>query len=148
MLALSASGVFQNGERSSVETVAAGRVVYQQHCASCHGVNLEGQPDWKTPLPSGRLPAPPHDASGHTWHHSDRVLFEITKFGTAAVVGGGHESDMLGFQDVLSNDEIRAVLSFIKGTWPERERRYQQEISRHDVAARRANNDTDFERLQ
>ena len=113
-----------------------GRALYQEHCARCHGVHLEGQPDWQTPLPSGRLPAPPHDASGHTWHHADRVLVAITKHGTAAVVGGGYESDMPGFAPVMSEEEMRAVLAFIKSTWPERERRYQEAMSRRDAAER------------
>src|SRR5581483_743826 len=99
--------------------VALGKSVYHDHCASCHGANLEGQPNWKERLPTGRLPAPPHDATGHTWHHSDRLLFDITMNGTAAVVGAGYESDMRGFGPILSDDEIRAVLAFIKSSWPE-----------------------------
>lgn len=113
----------------SAEVLAQGRQVYVDHCASCHGTDLEGQPDWKSPLPSGRLPAPPHDASGHTWHHPDDVLFRLVKEGTAAIVGGGYQSDMPGFGDVLSDAEIRAVLTYIKSTWPERERRYQESVS-------------------
>lgn len=113
----------------SAEVLAQGQQVYVDQCASCHGTELEGQPDWKTLLPSGRLPAPPHDASGHTWHHSDDLLFRITKEGTAAVVGGRYESDMPGFGDVLSEAEIRAVLGYIKSTWPERERSYQERMS-------------------
>ena len=78
------------------------------------------------------MPAPPHDASGHTWHHPDGVLFRITREGPAAVVGGGYQSDMLGFGNVMSDDDIWAVLSFIKSTWPERERQYQVEMSRRE----------------
>src|SRR4051812_48817691 len=54
--------------------VDRGKIVYAQHCASCHGANLEGQPDWQHRMPNGRWPAPPHDATGHTWHHPDKVL--------------------------------------------------------------------------
>jgi mono/diheme cytochrome c family protein len=118
------------GERASAQTIALGEGVYAEHCAACHGRNLEGQPNWQTPLPSGRLPAPPHDASGHTWHHPDEVLFEITRLGSAAVVGSGYESDMPGFDGILTDDEIRAVLAYIKSTWPERERAYQQQRTR------------------
>jgi mono/diheme cytochrome c family protein len=135
------SGFLLDDNRPSAQTLANGRAVYREHCASCHGANLEGQPDWQTPLPSGRLPAPPHDASGHTWHHSDRVLFEITKYGTAAVVGRGYESDMPGFSPALADNHIREVLAFIKSTWPERERRYQQEMTRRDVAEKSASKD-------
>ena len=114
---------------SSAEVIEQGRQIYADQCASCHGAQLEGQPDWKTPLPSGRLPAPPHDAGGHTWHHPDDILFRIVKEGTAAIVGGGYESDMPGFADLLSDAEIRAVLAYIKSTWPERERTYQENVS-------------------
>ena len=117
---------------SSAEVIEQGRQIYADQCASCHGAQLEGQPDWKTPLPSGRLPAPPHDAGGHTWHHPDDILFRIVREGTAAIVGGGYESDMPGFADLLSDAEIRAVLAYIKSTWPERERGYQKEVSRRD----------------
>lgn len=119
-----------SGEKTAA--IARGRQLYTAHCAVCHGAELEGQPDWKTPLASGRMPAPPHDASGHTWHHPDDVLFRITKEGPAAVVGSGYESDMTGFGNVLSDEEIRAVLAFIKSTWPERERAYQAEMSRRE----------------
>jgi mono/diheme cytochrome c family protein len=115
---------------TSVATIALGKALYAERCAACHGTKLEGQRDWKTPLPSGRMSAPPHDASGHTWHHPDGVLFRIVMDGTAAVVGGGYQSDMPAFRTLMSDDEIRAVLAFIKSTWPERERQYQAEMSR------------------
>ena len=100
--------------------VALGERLYADHCAACHGGSLEGQvPDWRRPGPDGLLPAPPHDETGHTWHHPDRLLFEITKHGTEAVVGGDYRSNMIGFGDVLSDAEILAVLGFIKSTWPE-----------------------------
>lgn len=114
---------------ASAEVIDQGRQVYAAQCAACHGAELEGQPDWRSPLPSGRLPAPPHDENGHTWHHPDAVLFRIVKEGTAAVVGGNYESDMPGFADVLSDAEIQAVLGYIKSTWPERERGYQESVS-------------------
>ncbi|WP_299361156.1 cytochrome c [uncultured Paracoccus sp.] len=114
---------------ASADVIELGRQIYAERCAACHGAELEGQPDWKTPLPSGRLPAPPHDASGHTWHHPDDVLFRIVKEGTAAIVGSAYQSDMPGFGDVLSDTEIRAVLAYIRTTWPERERSYQERVS-------------------
>lgn len=101
------------------DVVAKGAPIYAAHCASCHGADLEGQENWRSPGPNGRLPAPPHDETGHTWHHPDEVLFRITKLGTAAVVGNGYESDMIGFGDVLSDAEIAAVLAYIKSTWPD-----------------------------
>lgn len=112
------------GHRAESSEVATGRQVYAEHCAACHGENLQGQPNWQTRLPNGRMPAPPHDASGHTWHHGDDQLFTIVKKGMSAIVPD-YESDMLAFEGVLTDDEIRAVLAYIKSTWPDREREYQ-----------------------
>lgn len=98
--------------------VALGERVYLQQCAACHGVKLEGQPNWRSRLPNGRMPAPPHDETGHTWHHPDRMLFAITKQGLVPPYApAGYESDMPGFAGRLSDDEIWAVLAFIKSRW-------------------------------
>ena len=59
------------------ESVRRGQMIYTRFCANCHGQNLEGAPDWKTPLASGSFPAPPQDSSGHTWHRADLVRVEI-----------------------------------------------------------------------
>lgn len=97
--------------------IALGHRVYQAHCATCHGVNLEGQPDWQRRRLNGRLPAPPHDASGHTWHHPDAQLIEITRDGFARIMPG-YETDMPAFGGSLSEAEIIAVIAYIRSTWP------------------------------
>ena len=97
--------------------VARGEPLYKQHCASCHGARLEGQPDWQSRNAQGRLPAPPHDDSGHTWHHDDVVLFEVTKYGIAKHAPPGYQSDMPGFGDRMSDDDIVATLAYIKSQW-------------------------------
>ncbi len=98
--------------------VAQGEALYGEFCASCHGDRLQGQPNWQTRNEEGKLPAPPHDETGHSWHHPDKQLIQITKLGTEKIVGGGYKSDMVGFGDLLSDEEIVAVLAFIKSTWP------------------------------
>lgn len=110
------------------EMIDQGADLYAENCASCHGADLEGQPDWRRRLDNGRMPAPPHDETGHTWHHADQQLFDITKNGLASVVPG-YESDMPVFDGILSDAEITAILGYIKSTWPERERNYQAEIT-------------------
>lgn len=96
-----------------------GQKVYAAHCAACHGQRLEGQPNWRERGADGRLPAPPHDASGHTWHHPDEVLFRITKHGVAKAANlKNYESAMPAYEGRLSDEEIVAVLSWIKSTWP------------------------------
>ena len=99
--------------------VAKGEAIHERHCASCHGQRLEGQANWKVRLPNGRMPAPPHDTTGHTWHHPDDVLFGITKFGVTPPYGPpGYQSDMPAFDTKLSDAEIWAVLAYIKSRWP------------------------------
>ncbi len=119
------------GEPTTLAEIATGREVYVESCASCHGAGLEGQPDWQRRLENGRMPAPPHDESGHTWHHSDRNLFIITRGGVGAVVPG-YESDMPAFEEVLTDEEIAAVLAYIKSTWPKLQREFQAEVSAND----------------
>lgn len=112
------------------QELTIGARVYSKSCAICHGVNLEGQPDWRQRNLFGRLPAPPHNARGHTWHHDDATLFGITKLGTAKFTGLDIESDMPAFEDILSDEQIWAVLAYIKSRWPERIRRQQESINR------------------
>lgn len=102
--------------RDSRQVTLGGRL-YQTACASCHGASLEGQPNWQRRLPNGRLPAPPHDATGHSWHHADAHLFRVTKLGPAAYPAG-HETDMPAFGASLSDEQIAAILAFIKSKWP------------------------------
>jgi mono/diheme cytochrome c family protein len=108
--------------------VEQGAAIYAESCAACHGAKLGGQTDWRRRTEDGRMPAPPHDDSGHTWHHADRDLFTITKHGVGAVVPG-YESDMPAFAGLLSDDEVKAVLAYIKTSWSERERGFQAEVS-------------------
>ena len=111
--------------------LALGKTVYVQHCASCHGMKLEGQPDWRRKLANGRMPAPPHDDSGHTWHHPDDVLFGITKHGLVPPYAPrGYESDMPAFAGQLSDDEIRSVLAYIAAHWSPQVRAARAEMLR------------------
>ena len=101
-----------------------GQALYAENCASCHGKNLEGQPDWRTPDENGILPAPPHDATGHTWHHDNALLFEYTQRGGQEALASrgvtGFTSGMPGFSEIITDDEIWDILAYIRSTWPKR----------------------------
>jgi mono/diheme cytochrome c family protein len=99
--------------------VAQGFDIYHHHCASCHGNDLRGQPDWQSRKPNGELPAPPHDASGHTWHHQDEQLFAIIKHGMARFAPPGYKTAMPSYVGTLSDAEIKAVLAYIQSNWPQ-----------------------------
>jgi len=110
--------------------IAAGELLYARHCASCHGPELEGQPEWKKRLPDGRFPAPPHDQTGHTSHHSDEMLFRATKYGREPTARGWAMSGMPLFGETLTDSEIWAVIEFIKSRWPPEMRERQARLNR------------------
>lgn len=100
-------------------SVELGRGLYEANCASCHGIDLSGADDWKVPLPTGGYPPPPHDSTGHTWHHPDRVLIEIVRDPVSY--------DIAMPATTLSVDEIRAILDYLRSNWGPEERRFQWE---------------------
>jgi mono/diheme cytochrome c family protein len=109
------------------DPAGTGADLYQQYCAECHRADLSGDPDWKSPNDDGSYPPPPHDSSGHTWHHPDRVLVEIVRDGSDLP-----ESRMPAFGDRLSDTDITTILEFIKSSWGEQERAYQEQVTRQD----------------
>lgn len=111
--------------------IELGQRVYAESCAACHGANLEGEPgfDWRQKKPDGTFPAPPHDETGHTWHHPDAFLFAYTANGGQVFLGDNGVSGMPGFVDVLTLQEIEAVLAYIKDSWPEPIRERQRQIT-------------------
>lgn len=100
--------------------VTQGKQLYRAYCAGCHGVERQGASNWHQRNIAGYLPAPPHDETGHTWHHNDQLLFELTKFGPKVTAGEDYKTHMPAYEGVLSDNEIIAVLSYIKSTWPKK----------------------------
>ena len=130
----------QDGTSMTRPNQARGAALYEEYCASCHGADLEGQPNWRSAGPDGRLPAPPHDETGHTWHHPDRVLFDYTKLGGKEALarnGVDFDSGMPGFGDVLSDEQIHEILAFIRSTWPERIQEAQAARTQADLDTER-----------
>ena len=104
--------------------IESGQTLYKEHCASCHGANLEGEPNWQSPNDDGTLPAPPHDETGHTWHHDNQLLYAYTaEGGEGALAKRGitnFKSGMPGFLEIISEDDILDILAYIRSTWPKR----------------------------
>jgi mono/diheme cytochrome c family protein len=130
-LAACSSKTNSGADPRNADQVASGKVLYERNCASCHGAALEGQPDWKSRDANGRMPAPPHDDSGHTWHHADDILFGITKIGVAPPYGPpDYQSDMPAFGGTLTDQQIWDVLTYIKSRWSARALEAQTKISK------------------
>jgi len=108
----------QSMNPNNADAVERGETTYARHCASCHGAKLEGEPNWRERKSDGTLPSPPHDKTGHTWHHPADMLFQITKRGGKAFAPPSFKSAMPAFGGLLTDKEIWAVLSFIKSRWP------------------------------
>lgn len=118
------------------QRVAQGHELYDQYCADCHGANLEGEANWQELNENGTFRSPPHDPSGHTWHHGDSALMAAVKLGGARIpadVGG--TSLMPPYEAVLTDEEIISILDFIKSTWPEEIRAVQWEQTLRERAA-------------
>ena len=103
-----------------------GKVLYEQHCASCHMVNLVGAADWKGVNKDGHRKAPPLNGTGHTWHHNDEILHKIIKLGFAKLINN-YEGKMYGFGEKINDEGIDNVLSYIKSYWADDI--YQHQIS-------------------
>ena len=114
------------------EMVQRGQQIYVKDCAACHGLNGEGAPGWRQPDERGELPAPPHDAEGHTWRHGDGMLYGIVRNGWRDPFNRTTRLTMPPFGDKLSPAEIRAVITYLKTWWLREQRRFQWEESQAD----------------
>ncbi len=109
------------GTRSPIPTahplIERGAVLYQANCQSCHGGATGGK---GTDIP------PPHNANGHTWHHPDQQLTEIILDGFSFSVG---PQKMPAFKDKLSEEDVKAVLAYIKTWWTPEQREWQAKVT-------------------
>ena len=109
--------------------IEPGRAIYQQACASCHGDSGGGAAQWQEVDANGELPAPPHDSSGHTWKHSDSMLYRLVQQGWRDPFNKTRRLTMPAFQGQLSRQETMAVIDYLKTLWTPEQRRFQAEES-------------------
>jgi len=75
------------------------------------------------------MPAPPLNSDGHAWHHDSATLFGIAKYGLVPPwAPANYRNNMPAFAGRLSDEEIRAVLSFIASTWNEEAKGWQRQV--------------------
>jgi len=106
------------------EAAAEGERLYAQFCASCHKPDLSGDPDWKTPDDDGTFRPPPHDASGHTWHHPVPQLVDIVLNGS-----GAPGSTMPRFDGTLDEAQVEAIIEFLRSRWGDEERAFNWRVT-------------------
>lgn len=109
-------GVIAPAETDS-DTYVMGQTVYTTYCIACHGENGQGQfPDAPMqPDDTGRIGAPPHNETGHTWHHEDELLIQIIREGGMGLPELFYP--MPPFGGILSDEQITAVIAYIKTLW-------------------------------
>ncbi len=105
--------------------VAQGQQIYQQYCAACHGQQAEGAANWNKPDEKGEMPPPPHDETGHTWRHSDAMLFKMIAKGWRHPFNKTDRLTMPAFEDALTEQEIQSVIEYLKTLWTDERRTYQ-----------------------
>jgi mono/diheme cytochrome c family protein len=109
--------------------IARGKIAYENNCVSCHMINLAGAENWKGLDEDGHRKAPPLNGTGHTWHHDDKTLHNIIKYGLAKLVDG-YEGKMMGFEENLSDKDIDSVLAYIKSYWSKEKYEHQINLSK------------------
>jgi mono/diheme cytochrome c family protein len=77
--------------------------------------------------------APPHTNAGHTWHHPDRLLEEIVLKGSREVY---RKEGMPAFENILTQEEVRAILGYLRTWWGEEQRGFQVEVTKNDEKQR------------
>ncbi len=97
-----------------IEPVGRGAELYVANCQMCHG-DQQGQ---------GGVGAPPHNETGHTWHHPDAQLKDWVMNGKLGF------ARMPGFNETLTESEIDETLTYIKTWWIEEQRETQADVSR------------------
>ncbi len=126
------AGGFTPGDAKQVHEqvqLQEGEIIYQQYCAGCHGVQGEGQPNWERQNALGELPAPPHNMEGHTWKHSDAMLYRIISEGWRDPWNKTERLTMPAFGNILTPLQIKLVTNYLKTLWTPEQRQHQKEES-------------------
>ena len=108
--------------------IAQGKKIYALNCANCHGTNLEGQLNWREKGSDGLYPSPSVDVTGHIWHHPDNYLIKLVKYSSTEPLG--YKDSMPALNETLTEEEIIAVLTYIKSHWSIKHQAYQEALNR------------------
>ena len=90
------------------EAMVQAQVLYEENCASCHGVQGEGHV---------LLIAPALDSSEHAWHHPDEQIISIIR-------DGGFQMPPVGSE--MSDEQIESVIAYFKTWWTPQQRQMQR----------------------
>ena len=104
-LVFAVSSSLHADQEQNAEQLEHGRIVYSEQCASCHG--QEGKGDGSA---ARFLDPKPRDFTGAEWKYAgDGTVEEIA----GVVTEGIDDSAMTPFSDVLSEEQIVAVATYV-----------------------------------
>lgn len=108
-----------------------GQLLYDQHCALCHGTTGQGD----GPL-AATLPVKPADLTMHLVHHSDDQLTEVIRRGKGQA--------MPAFESTLSEEQVRQLIRYLHVLPQQRD---EQAVKETVLAVAAAIEAKDFEKL-
>jgi len=105
----------ETGKPPDKQAAARGAKLYKQYCESCHREAGIGEPiyPWHVGKPD-YFPAPALDDSQHAWHHTDDDLVKTI------LTGSPRTSRMAAWKSVLSEQNARDLVAYIKSLWSPR----------------------------
>lgn len=108
------------GAGVDAELAGRGEPLYEAACVQCHAGPTGGT--------ISDIP-PRHNAEGHTWHHADCLLTDIVLDGLPPRPGAEGDEVMPAFRDELTEDEVAAIIAYLKTWWTDEQREVQAEIT-------------------
>jgi mono/diheme cytochrome c family protein len=112
-----------------------GHILYTAWCAGCHGDKGEGQfpgaPLDPSPI-TNRIGAPPHDTTGHSWHHSDDLLVRYVIEGGFTDPAAFYPMPAFGWR--LSVPDAQRIVGYIKTLWTDEQRMMQARTTADEMA--------------
>lgn len=89
-----------------------GGSLFRKNCAQCHGNLAQGGPNWRQANSKGKMPPPPLNGTGHTWHHSKTALAQTIRNGTLHIGGS-----MPPWRSTMTDKEIDMTIDWFQSRW-------------------------------
>ena len=101
----------------TTEAQKRGLALYNQICASCHGIDGVGETYTLQALTDNKyLRAPAMNDSEHAWHHTDEAIIKTI------LEGSPREPRMIAWKNAgITEQKAKDLIAYIKSLWTQRE---------------------------